>query len=149
MSTPKTNLEADVKAALKAGDKERLQTLRMLLADVKNEGIRLGRELEETEFHGLVQRGIKRRREASQQYRKGNRPELADKEEREICHLEPYLPVRAGDDEIRRAIQELVDAEGLEGPAAMGKVMKATLARFKGACDGATVSRIAREVLEG
>jgi uncharacterized protein YqeY len=131
--TPQQRIEADLKAAMKAGEKERLSTLRMLLTEVKNERIRRGAEVDEAGFASVVRKAIKQREEAAEQFRKGNRPELAGKEE--------------GEATVRAAIEALVAERGLSGPAAMGVVMKETLARLGSAADGATVSRIAREVL--
>jgi len=147
MQTPQQRLEADLKTAMKAGEKERLSTLRMLLTEVKNERIRRGAEVDEAAFAGLTRKAIKQREEASEQYRKGGRPELADKEESEAELLAAYLPAQADDATIRAAVETLVAERGLAGPAAMGPVMKEVLARFGSAADGATVSRIAREVL--
>ncbi len=147
MPTPQQRIEADLKTAMKAGEKERLSTLRMLLTEVKNERIRRGGEVDDATFAGLTRKAIKQREEAAEQYRKGNRPELADKEESEAKLLAAYLPAQADEAAIRAAVEALVAERGLSGPAAMGPVMKEVLARFGSAADGATVSRIAREVL--
>ncbi len=146
---PKERISAEVKAALKAGEKERLMTLRMLLAELGNEEIRSGAAVDEAGFQTVAKRAIKQRREAAEQFRKGDRPELAAKEDREAEILAEFLPKAASEDEIRAAVAEIVAAQGLSGPQAIGVVMKATLARFGGAADGATVNRIARELLAG
>jgi uncharacterized protein YqeY len=149
MTTPQQRIESDLKTAMKAGDKERLSTLRMLLADVKNERIRRGGEVDEPGLVALVRKGIKQRQESAEQFRRGGREEQAAKEEREAEHLGEYLPQQASEEEVRAAVVELVEAEGLAGPAAMGRVMRATMDRFGSRADGATVNRLAREVLEG
>jgi len=136
-----------VKDALKAKDKDRLGTLRMLLTDLKNEKIRLGEEVDEEGFFAVVRRGIKQRRDSETQYRDGGRAELADKEKLEAEILAAYLPQQAGEDEIRAAVQEYVAAEGLEGPRGIGPVMKAMIERFGGTADGTTINKVAREVL--
>jgi uncharacterized protein YqeY len=148
MTTPQQRIESDLKTAMKAGDKERLSTLRMLLADVKNERIRRGGEVDEAGLVALVRKGIKQRQESAEQFRRGGREEQAAKEEREAEHLGEYLPQQAGEEEVRAAVEELVEAEGLSGPAAMGRVMRATMERFGSRADGAVVNRLAREVLE-
>ena len=74
---------------------------------------------------------------------------MAAKEEAEIAFLEPYMPEQVGEDEIRAAIEELIEAEGLEGQRAMGQVMKSMMAKFGSSADGGTISRIARELLAG
>ena len=147
MSTPQDRLQEDVKAALKAGHKTRLSTVRLLLGEVKNERIRTGRDVDETTFLGLVQRAIKRRREAAEQYRKGHRPELAEQEEQEAAILAAYLPPPASESELRTAAQELAGQLGATGPAALGPMMKALRDRFAGRAEGTTLQRIVRDVL--
>jgi uncharacterized protein len=149
MSTPRETVESDLKAALKAGEKERLGTLRLLLAELKNERIRRGSEVDDEAFAGLVRKAIKQRAESAEQYRAGGRPELADKEEREAAILAAYLPQQVDEAELRTAIAEFVAAEGLAGPKGIGPVMRAMLARFGSSADGTTINRIAREVLGG
>lgn len=147
MSTPEERLQADLTDAMKARDKERLGTLRMLLSDVKNAKIERGQALDDDAFAAVVRRGIKQRHDAEKQYRDGGRPELADKEQREAEILADYLPKQAGEDEIRAAVRELVAAEGLAGAKGIGPVMKAMIQRFGATADGATINRVAREVL--
>jgi hypothetical protein len=144
---PQQRIEADVKAAMKGQEKERLSTLRMLLTEIKNERIRRGSEVDEADFVSLVRKSIKQREDAASQYRAGQREELAAKEEAEIKVLEGYLPAQVDEGQVRAAIEELVAARGLSGPAAIGPVMKEMLARFGASADGATINRIAREVL--
>jgi uncharacterized protein YqeY len=146
-TTPQQRIEADVKTALKAGEKEKLSTLRMLLGEIKNEKIRRMAEVDEAGFVSLVRKAIKQREESVAQYRTGGREELAAKEESEAKILAAYLPAQVDEGQIRAAIQEVVTARGLAGPAAIGPIMKEMLARFGSAADGATINRIAREVL--
>ncbi len=147
--SPQQRIENDLKAALKAGEKNRLSVLRLLLTEINNERIRLRAELDPAAFTAVVRRAIKQREEAAAQYQQGNRPELARKEEGEAAILAAYLPSQLGDDEIRAALRQLVAARGLSGPAALGAVMKESRQLFGGAADNSTVSRIAREVLGG
>ena len=144
---PQQRIEADVKAAMKAGEKEKLSTLRLLLTEIKNERIRRGSEVDEAGFVSLVRKSIKQREDSVSQYRAGNREELAAKEEAEIKVLQAYLPAQVDEGQIRAAIEEVVSSRGLSGPAAIGPVMKEMLARFGSSADGATINRIAREVL--
>jgi uncharacterized protein YqeY len=145
--TPQQRIETEVKTAMKSGEKERLSTLRMLLTEIKNERIRRGAEVDEDGFVSLVRKAIKQREESVSQYRKGNREELAAKEESEIKMLEVFLPAQVDEGQIRAAIEEIVAEKGLSGPAAMGPIMKGVMARFGTSADGATINRIAREVL--
>ncbi len=144
---PQQRIEADVKTAMKSGEKEKLSTLRMLLTEIKNERIRRGSEVDEAGFVSLVRKAIKQREEAASQYRNGGREELAAKEESERKILSAYLPAQVDEGQIRAAVEEIVAEKGLSGPAAMGPIMKEVLARFGSSADGATVNRIAREVL--
>jgi uncharacterized protein YqeY len=146
-TTPQQRIEADLKAAMKAGEKERLSTLRMLLTDIKNEKIRRLGEVDEAGLVSLVRKAIKQREEAAAQYKTGGREELAAKEESEARMLAEYLPAQVDEAQIRDAIQELVSSRGLSGPAAIGPIMKEMLARFGSAADGSTINRIAREAL--
>jgi uncharacterized protein YqeY len=149
MSTPQETIQNDLKTAMKAGEKERVATLRMLLTEIKNERIRAGEEVDEERFIGLVRKAVKQRHESAEQFRAGGRSEMAEKEEREAAQLEAYLPAQASEDDIRAAIEAFVAEQGLEGPAAIGQVMKAMLQRFGAAADGRTINQIARQVLAG
>ncbi len=144
---PQQRIEAGVKEALKAGDKTRLQTLRLLLTEIKNERIRRGGEVDEAGFVALVRKAVKQREESVAQYRAGNREELAAQEEAEAKILASFLPAAADEGAIRDAIAALIAERGLAGPAAIGPIMKETLARFGTSADGATINRIARELL--
>jgi uncharacterized protein YqeY len=146
-ATPQQRIEAELKAALKAGDKLRLQTMRLLLTEIKNERIRRSGEVDEPGFVGLVRKAIKQREEAAAQYRAGRREELAAKEMSEAAILAGFLPAAADEGEIRAAIAALIAERGLAGPQAIGPVMKEMLARFGTSADGATLNRIAREML--
>lgn len=149
--TPQQRIETDLKTAMKAGEKERLGTLRMLLADIKNERTKAGGgggEVDDATFLTLLRRALKRREEAATQYRDGGRTELAEKEEREARILSDYLPAQPSPEEIRAAVAAFVAAQGLSGQAAIGTVMKEVKGRFPTA-DGALINRIAREVLSG
>lgn len=147
MATFDLTLQEDIKNALRAGESEKLGTLRMLLTDVRNKAIELRRDVEEPEFLALVQKAIKQRREAADQFEAGDRLELAEKEMREAVFLDAYLPDQLSDDEIRGHVAAYVSEQGLEGPAAIGTVMKEMLQRFSGSADGASINRIAREIL--
>src|SRR4051794_23620926 len=146
---PQRRVESDLKEAMKARDAERTSTLRMLLAELKNERIKLGHEVGDEEFMRVLQKGVKQRQDSIDQYRQAGREELATKEEREAKVLQAYLPAQVSEEEVRRAIEEVVKAESLSGPAAIGTIMKSVLPRFAGRIDGKTVQRIAREVLGG
>lgn len=148
-TTPQQRIESDLKSALKARDKERVSTLRMLLTDVKNERIRRREEVDEDGFVGLVRKAIKQRHDSAEQFRKAGREEAAAKEEREAEMLEEYMPQQADEEEVRRAVEEFVEANDLSGPGAIGPVMQEMMGRFGARADGAVINRIARDVLAG
>ncbi|MEO7794515.1 MAG: GatB/YqeY domain-containing protein [Thermoanaerobaculia bacterium] len=153
--TPQQRISRELRAAMKSGDKVRLSALRMLLTEIQSAGLRgpaTGGELDEAGFQALVRKAIKQRRESAEQFRLGNRPELAAKEDVEAEIFVAYLPRQASEEELRQAIELLVAgiaSQGLEGKASLGAVMKAALAQFAGTADGAAVNRIARELLAG
>lgn len=145
--TPQQRIEADLKNAMKAGEKERVGTLRMLLTDLKNERIRRGEEVDEAGFTGLVRKGIKQREESAEQFERGDREESAAKERREAEILADYLPAGPSEAEIRSAVESYVAEHDLSGMAAMGRVMPAMIERFGGRADNAVLSKIVRETL--
>lgn len=147
MSAPYESIQSQLKAAMKAGERDKVSTLRLLLAEIKNESIRIGGEVDQAGFLALVRKGVKQRNESAEQYRRGGRQDLAEREEKEAELLESYLPAQVSEDEIRTAIEAFVAAEGLSGPQAIGPIMKAMLAKFAGRADGGTINRIAREIL--
>jgi uncharacterized protein YqeY len=147
MTTPQERIESDLKQSMKAGDRERTATLRLLLASIKNEAIQRGEPVDDTVFITLLRRGIKQRQEAAAAYRDGGREETAAKEEREAAILEAYLPQQLEESEVRKIVNAYVADQGVSGPGAMGQVMKAMLERLEGRTDGATLSRVVREAL--
>ena len=147
MSSPREQIEAQVRAALKAGEKEKLSTLRLLLNAIINERIRSGDEVDESTFFGLVHKRIKQRKDSTEQYLEGGRTDLAEREQREIEILDEYLPAAVDAAEVRSAIRAFIESEDLSGPQAIGPIMKEMLARFSGRADGATINQIARELL--
>jgi uncharacterized protein len=138
-------LQQDLTAARKAQDKAGVLLLGTILADVRNREIELRRELTDDDVVEVLRRGIKRRRESIEMYRKGNRAELADKEAAEVAALELYLPAQVGDDELRAAVRAAIAAGATTIGAVMGKVMP----QFKGRAEGSAINAVAREELGG
>ena len=146
---PHDDIAAAVRTALKAGERERVATLRMLLNEIDNERIRSQEEVDETAFLRLVRRSVKQREESAGQYEEGGREELAAKERREIEILSEYLPAEIGDDELRTAIAAIIAESDLSGPAGLGPIMKQMMQRYAGRVDGGRVNSLARELLAG
>jgi uncharacterized protein YqeY len=142
-------LSTQIKEALKAGDRTRLATVRLLAAAVKNREVELGRELSEDELVEVAAREVKRRKEAAEAYERGGRPELVEKERAEQAILEAYLPEQLSEDEVRSAIEQAITATGATDPNEIGKVMGHVMSRLKGRVDGTLVNRLARERLAG
>ena len=140
-------LSGEMQAAMKAGERDRLGTLRMLATSVRNREIELGHDLTEEEFLEIVGREVKRRREAADAFADAGRAELADKERRERAILETYLPEQIPEEELAAIVDQAIADTGASGPKEVGKVMAQVMSRYKGRIDGGTVSRLARERL--
>lgn len=140
-------LTEGIKKALKAGDRIRLATLRLLAAAVRNREIELGHDLTQDELVQVVRREVKRRREAAEAYQGGGRAELAEKERAEQTVLEEFLPAGLSDQEVDALIDEAIAATGATGPGDAGKVMGQVMGRAQGSVDGGEVNRRVRERL--
>lgn len=140
MATVET-LTSDIATAMKARDRLALDALRMLKTALTNKSIEKGRDLEPAEALQVVNTLVKQRRDSIEQFTKGGRPDLAQKEAAEIDILERYLPAPASDSEIAAAVTEAVEETGASGIKDMGRVMKAAMARLAGkTVDGRVVS---------
>lgn len=140
----------DISVAMKAHEAARLGALRLLKTALTNREVERGRALDETEDMQVVQSMVKQRRESIQQFEKGGRQELADRERGEIAVLEDYLPAAVPADEVARAVTEAIAETGAQSPKDMGKVMKRLTARFAGRpVDGKALSELVRKSLTG
>ncbi len=145
----KAEIQQAVKAAMKGGDTVSLSTLRMLLAALQNDEIRVRRPLSADEIQKIIGTLCKQRGEAIELYRKGGREDLASKEEAELAILKGFLPQQLSDDEIKAAIQGSIDEAGAKGLADLGKVMKLVMPKVAGRCDGKRVSELTKVLLGG
>jgi len=135
------SLSADIVNAMKAKEQTRLVALRMLKTALTNKSIEKGRALEAAEELQVVSMLVKQRRDSIEQFTKGGRTDLADKEKAEIVVLETYLPAAATDEEIAKAVDAAVAETGATSAKDMGKVMKAAMAGLAGkTADGKKVS---------
>ena len=143
--TLKQRIISDMTAAMKQQDATRTSTLRMVKAAVMNREIEKGGELDDSEMTRLLQSLVKQRRDSIEQYEKGGRMELADKERAEIVVIESYLPQAASREEIEEAVIAAIAETGASSMRDMGAVMKATQARLAGrSADGRTVSEMVK-----
>ena len=134
-------LGADIVTAMKAKDATKLTALRMLKTALTNKSIEKGRALEGAEELQVVSMLVKQRRDSIEQFTKGGRTDLADKEQAEIVILNTYLPASASDDEIAAAVTAAIAETGATNAKDMGKVMKAVMAGLAGkTVDGKKVS---------
>jgi uncharacterized protein YqeY len=141
-------LSADIVTAMKAKDATRLTALRMLKTALTNKSIEKGRALEGAEELAVVSMLVKQRRDSIDQFTKGGRQDLADKEQAEIAILETYQPASASDDEIAAAVAAAVTETGATSPKDMGKVMKAVMVILAGkTVDGKKVSEAVKAKL--
>jgi hypothetical protein len=135
----KARIDEQMALAAKAKDKLRLSALRMLKSGLHNREIDLKRELSEGEFLQLLSSMVKQRKDSIEQFAKGGRQDLVDKEEAELKVIEEFLPSQLSDAEIDAAIAEAIRETGAQGVRDMGKVMKALMAKVTGRADGKTV----------
>jgi uncharacterized protein len=143
----KDRITDDMKAAMRAKDSERLSTIRMLLAAMKQKEVDERIELDDTAVIGIVDKLIKQRKDAASQYAQAGRADLADKETAEIAVLEAYLPKRLSPEEIAAEIGRIVAEVGAAGPGDMGKVMAAAKAALAGRADMGLVSAAVKQAL--
>ncbi|MBU1187889.1 MAG: GatB/YqeY domain-containing protein [Gammaproteobacteria bacterium] len=144
----KQQLLDDVKVAMRAGDKLRLQTLRMTTAAIKQREVDERVELEDADVMAIVEKMIKQRRDAEQQYAAAGRAELAAQEADEIAILEHYLPAQLDDDAIQAAIASVLAEADITGMQDMGRAMGILKQRLQGQADMARVSALLRQQLQ-
>ena len=132
---------------MKSGDAVTLSTLRLLLAAVHNEEIRVRRELTPEEIQRTTATLCKQRTEAIDLYRKGNREDLARKEEAELAVLRRWLPQPLSEDEVKELIQASIAEVGAKGVQDLGKVMKLVMPKVSGRSDGRQVTELAKTLL--
>jgi hypothetical protein len=141
-------IQKDLVAAMRAKDELRLSVLRGMKAAIKHKEIEKIRTLDEQESLQILQTLVKQRKESIEQFTKGNRPELAEKETKELAILESYLPAGATADEMNAAIDAAVTETGANSVKQMGAVVKAAKAKLEGKnIDGKALSDLVRERL--
>jgi hypothetical protein len=135
-------LQADMKTAMRDGDAQRRDTLRLAIAAVQNAAKAKREPLSDEEALAVLSRQVKTRRESIEAFRDAGRDDLADKEQAEIDVLAPYLPAQMGEDEVRALVVEAIAATGASSPKDLGRVMGALMPRVKGRADGKLVSSL-------
>jgi len=140
----KEQLQQSVKDAMRAGDKDRLGTLRMAMAAIKQREVDERITLDDAAVLALLEKMLKQRRDAEGQYRDAGRDDLADKEAQEITVISEFLPEPLSEDELNQIIEQVINDTDASGPAAMGQVMGALKPLIQGRADMRAVSALVK-----
>ena len=145
--TLKGQIHADMKTAMKAGDKDRLKVVRLMLASIQQIEVDQRTELDDAAVLGVLNKMVKQRRDSISQFRDGNRDDLADIELGEIDIIENYLPEQMSDDELDAMIEKAISATGAASIRDMGKVMGALKEKAGGRANMAAVGAKVKSIL--
>ncbi|MBT6563100.1 MAG: GatB/YqeY domain-containing protein [Candidatus Scalindua sp.] len=140
-------IEQNIVTALKSGESDTVQTLRMVIAAIKDEAIAKRKELSDEDVQSIIQKEIKKRKESAEAFQKGGRKELADNEKAEADLLQQYLPEPLSEEELEKVIGEVIQKTGAESVKDMGKVMSQVMAKTQGMAEGKQVSEKVRQLL--
>ncbi len=143
----KGQITEDMKTAMKAGDKDRLKAVRLVLAAIKQIEVDTRVELDDPAVLAVLTKMVKQRRDSIEQFEKGNREDLASIERAEIDVIQNYLPEQLGADELAAMVNEVIKATGAAGIRDMGKVMGQIKAKAAGRADMGALSAIVKERL--
>lgn len=146
--TLREKFDEDLKQSMRQREELRTSVLRMAKSAIKNKEIEIGKALDDADVIKVLGVLVKQRRDSADQFRKGNRVDLADKEEREIEILQSYLPAAPSAAELERVVEDTIRELGATGSRDMGKVMKAVMEKLHGApVDGKRVNELVRSKL--
>jgi len=143
----KGQITEDMKSAMKAGEKDRLKVVRLILAAIKQIEVDTRKELDDAAVLGVITKMVKQRRDSVEQFENGNREDLAAIERAEILVLQTYLPEQLSADEIAAMVDEVIQVTGAAGIRDMGKVMGQIKAKAAGRADMGAVSAVIKERL--
>ncbi|MCK5511656.1 MAG: GatB/YqeY domain-containing protein [Thermodesulfovibrionia bacterium] len=141
-------LSDDLKKALKAGDKDTLSAIRMVKAAIKNKEIEKGSPLKDEDVCRVLLSYVRQRKDSIEQFSKGGRQDLVEKESRELSIIQSYLPPQLSEDEVRKLITEAVKETDANSLKDMGRVIKSVMEKAGGQVDGKLVSALVKEALE-
>ena len=142
-------LMADLKKAMKGGDKTRLEVIRMVRARIKNTEIANQKGLDDPDVLDVIAKEAKQRRESITEFKKADRQDLVDKEEAELAILLEYLPQQMSREEILAAARGVIEEMGAQGPGDKGKVMQKLIPQLKGKAEGRDINEVVTELLSG
>lgn len=143
-------IQTDLKQAQLSKDEIKVSTLRLLLSEIHNSEIQLGKEagkLSDEQLITIIQREAKKRKEAIEGFRRGGREESAQKEAAELKILENYLPVQLSDEELTKIVEDTITEVGASSMSEMGKVIGQVMSKVAGKTDGSRVSALVKEKL--
>ena len=141
-------LTADMKEAMKQGEKERLSVIRLVRGSVRQAELDGKKTLSDDEIIGVITKEVKMRRDSIEEFERGGRSDLVEKTQAEIAILMPYLPAQLSPDEVRQIVETAVAEVGATTAKDMGKVMGVLMPRVKGRADGKLVNEIVRSLLK-
>ncbi len=144
----KTNLEASLKEALRAGDEIRKRTIRMALSAIRLQEVEKGGPLDDAGLMAVLQKEVKSRHEAIADAQRANRPDLVAASQAEIAVLESFLPQPFSPSELEALAREAIAEAGATSPADLGKVMKLLTPRLQGRATGGQASQVVRQILQ-
>lgn len=142
-------ISTDLKDAMRAKDKARLSSLRLVLTAIKKKEKEVRRSLEDQEVISVISSQIRQRHESIDQYRKAGREDLAKAEESELQVLQAYIPAQLSEEEMSQAVDEIIAEVGAASMKDMGKVMKAAMAKLAGRADGRAINEMVKAKLSG
>ena len=145
----KAQLTDDMKTAMKAGEKDRLGTIRLINAAIKQKEVDERVEMDDTLVLAILEKMMKQRKDSVSQFEAANREDLAVIERAEMAIIEQYLPAKLGEAEVLAVIDAVIAATGATGPADMGKVMGAIKPKLAGQADMGEVSKLIKQRLAG
>ncbi|HEY49849.1 MAG TPA: GatB/YqeY domain-containing protein [Dehalococcoidia bacterium] len=145
----KEKLTADLKAAMRSGDKTRLSVIRMIRARLQNAEIAQQKTLDDPDILGLIAKEAKEHRESIEEFKKGGRQDLIAKEEAELAIVLEYLPQQISRDDIVTAARQVIEEVGAQGPGDKGKVMQKLMPQLKGKAEGRDINEVVTELLSG
>ena len=143
-------ISSDIKEAMKAGDKLRLETLRSIRAGILEfEKSGVDRAMTDDDAIAVLNKAAKKRRDAIEQYTAAGRTDVAAQEEAELAIIQEYLPAQLSEEEVRSAMREIIAQVGASAPSDFGKVMGMAMKQLKGKADGTIIQSVAKELLNG
>ena len=143
----KAKLNEDLREAMRSGNTVKRDTIRYLLADIKNTEIARRETLDEAGIIGVAAKEVRQRQESIDAFKAGNRPDLVAKEEAELAVIKSYMPQPASREEIVKTAERIISEVGARGPGDKGKVMPKVIAEFKGKAGGQEINAVVTDLL--